>query len=204
MLTLCTVVSPNSGIGIRRIDVRGSQVDASNDTCIVGTKGSTAPFSIQAGLVILNRTSGSTSLDNANIVSATVTVTATATASALSSSSNHTAPSFSSSKKDVAIGTGVSGLLGLGLIVALGLLWMQRKHKRSLRDDALTWKGKYTELKETVNLSRAEHHPPHELDGLKTNILDARSHLPRQLECWTPDEVDGAQVHELADRAGRA
>lgn len=216
VLTLCTVVSPNSGIGIRRIDVHGhpmfccSQVDASNDTCIVGTKGSTAPFFIQAGLVILNRTSGSTSLDDANIVSATVTVTATATASALTSSSNHTAPSFSSSKKDVAIGTGVSCLLGLGLIVALGLLWMQRKHKRSLRDDALTWKGKYTELKETVNLTRAEHHPPHELHGLKTNSLDARSHLPRQphlprqLECWTPDEVDGAQVHELADRAGRA
>lgn len=108
------------------------------------------------------------------------------------------------------MGAGVSGLLGLGLIVALGLLWMQRKHKRSLRDDALTWKGRYTELKETVNLSRAEHHPPHEVDGLKTNSLDAWSHLPRQphpphqLECWIPDELEGAQIHELADRAGRA
>lgn len=183
-----------------------SQVDASNDTCMVGTEGSTAPFFIQAGLVIVNRTSGSTSLDNANTISATVTVTATATASALSSSSTKTAPSFSSSSKSVAIGAGVGGLLGLGLIVALGLLWIQRKHKRSLRNDALTWMGRYTELKETVDLGRAEHHPPHQLDGLKTNELDARSHLPRQphssrqLECWTPEELHGAQIHELADR----
>ena len=91
---------------------------------MVGTKRSIPPFFIQAGLVILNRTSGSTSPDNTDTISATVTVTATATVSASNSSLVYTAPLDLSRSKDAAIGAGVADLPGFGVFVALGPLWL--------------------------------------------------------------------------------
>ena len=178
--------------------------DANNNSCQIATKGSTAPFPIEAGKVIFNRTSGSTSPNNTNTtpVTITATVTATASAPALESSSlsaNSTSSSSSSSSRTgTAVGAGVSGLLGLVLLVTLGLLWREKKHKEGFKKDAQTWEGKCGELVQTQNVfvetGGAEHQPPHEFDGWSPNELYGEPPLPHQLEGWRPGEMDGTQV----------
>ena len=165
-----------------------SQFNVSTDTCTVGTKGSTAPFSLDAGLVIYNRTSGSTSANITNAVTRTVTVTATSSASAYASSS--------SSGHDAAIGTGLGVPLGLALFVALALLLKQRGHKQRLMKDVQTWKEKYDELKNTKAIESAApgHQPRQQLVDQRLGELEGHQHHPHQLEGWTPSEIAGTQV----------
>ncbi|KAF6230559.1 hypothetical protein HO173_011096 [Letharia columbiana] len=193
-----------------------SQVILSNNTCNTTTKGSTAPFEIEAGLVILNRTSGSTSLNTTDAATVTVTATATATATPMAtvtaltlppnSSSFHntssTSPSSSSSSREAAIGAGMGVTLGLGLLVTLGLLWRLRKHKQILSKDIQTWEWKYSELMKakTAIFAGAEHQPPHPLDCWNQDGLDGQPHLVPQLEGWKPDEIDGTEVYGLGNR----
>lgn len=174
---------------------------------MAATKGSNAPFYIEAGRVIFNRTSGSTSPNNTNdapvtvTVIATVTATVSASASASNSPSNHiTSPS--SSGKDAAIGAGMSGLLGLALLIALGFLWRQRRQKQSLRKDVETWEGRHAKLMEVrnVDLGGNEHQTPHLLDSSNSDEVHGQERLTHQLQGWRPDEVDGTQVYEMANR----
>lgn len=179
---------------------------ASNDTCMTATKGSTAPFYIEAGRVIFNRTSGSTSPNNTNDAPFTVTVTSTASVSVsppASNSPSNTPPS-SSSGKDAAVGAGVSGLLGLAFLITLGLLWRQRRQKQSLRKDVETWEEKYARSMEvtTVDLDGAEQQTPHLFDCLNSDRIHGQQHLIHQLQGWNPDEADGIQVYEMANRKG--
>lgn len=182
-----------------------SQVNPFNNTCMTASKGSTAPFFIEAGLVIFNRTSGSTSPNTTN--TATVTVTATATPLNLpsgSSSVQNTSIS-SSSSKETAIGAGLGVTLGLGLLVTFGLLWKQRKHKQSLSKDVQTWEGKYWESvkTKTVYIREAEHRSVHQLDGRSLDGSDGQTHLPPQLEGWIPGEVDGTEIYGVKNKTGR-
>ena len=162
----------------------------------MATKGSYAPFSLEVGHVIFNRTSGSTSTNIANAVTvtetATFTVHATATdtltATALASPSKSpsvSSTSLSCSNREAAVGAGLGVTLGLALLVTLGLLWRQRKHKQSLRTDVQTWEWRYHELTtKVVTLSRDEHQPIH--------------HSP----AWTPRELDGRPPSFPSEMAG--
>lgn len=129
-------VTPSNGMSIVSVNVRNDTmyccgpVDTYNNTCTISTKGIKSPSSIPAGLVIYNRTSGSPSPNNAGIVSATTTVTATATVTASNSSSTPTAPS---PRNDIAIAAEISGFLGLGLLIAVGMLKKEGKLKRNLK-----------------------------------------------------------------------
>ena len=168
-----------------------SEFNVSTDTCTVGTKGSTAPFSLEAGLVIYNRTSGSTSPNITNAVTRTVTATATSSASAYASSS-------SSSGQEAAIGAGIGVPLGLALVVALALLLKQRGHKQILTKDVQIWKGKYEELKNTKAIENGGpgHQPRQQLVSQRLGELEGHQHHPQQLQGWTPSEIEGTQLEQ--------
>ena len=167
-----------------------SQFNVSTDTCTVGTKGSTAPFSLDAGLVIYNRTSGSTSPNITNAVTRTVTATATSSASAYASSS--------SSGQEAAIGAGVGVPLGLALLVALALLLKQRGNKQILTKDVQIWKGKYEELKNTkaIESGAPGHQPRQQLVSQRLGELEGHQYHPQQLQGWTPSEIEGTQLEQ--------
>ncbi|CAD6584900.1 MAG: hypothetical protein ASARMPREDX12_001783 [Alectoria sarmentosa] len=172
-----------------------------NYTCLNATKGSYAAFPVEAGLVIFNRTSGSTDPNNNKIALVTVTSTAvfntvTATDKALVSSTNSpsindTLSSPSISRRDAAIGAGMGVPLGLALIVTLGLLWRQRGHQQSLKKDVQTWEGRYRELEKTKPAVTK----PAELGGAGFEAL-------YQLPGWHPTELDG-QPHQPSHQSKR-
>lgn len=163
-----------------------------NNTCLVATKGSHAPFYVEAGKVIFNRTSGSTSPNITSIAPVTITVTATATTTATISPSAHRGSS--SSKRETVTGAVVGAVLGSGLLVMLALLWRERRHKQNLKKDVQTWKGKYGQLMETqnvlVDVSGANHQPPQQLESWNSIELHGLSHLPHQ----NSGEIDGTPV----------
>ena len=162
-----------------------------NNICDTATKGSDSPFVLESGEVILNRTSGSTStsIPNSATATETTTFTSTVTAAALTSPSNNSSvsrTSLSCSSKEAAVGAGIGATLGLALLIALGLLWTQRKHKQNLRTDIKTWEWRYNELTtKVVTRSGAGQQPIH------------------QLPAWTPGELDGQPKSlppEMSDR----
>lgn len=177
-----------------------------NNTCFVPTKGSISPFAVEAGLVIYNRTSGSTTPINDNDTSTTtVTTTATVTASAFASVSTHPSictTSTSSSKEGETIGAAVAGLLGLALLIALCLLWRQTRQKQSLRKDVQILEEKYGESMNTRGEAPAgaEYRTPSPDESWDSHQLDGQGHVPYFLA----GEVDGASVYEMANNAGRA
>ena len=150
--------------------------------------------------MIYNRTSGSTSPNNTETVSATTTVTATATVTASNSSSTHMALS---SRKDVGISAGMSGFFGLALVIAVALLWKQGKHKRNLSKDVQTWQEKYRELKTIVDIGvrQQQHQASHQLHGWGPGELNGPQHSSRQLPNGEPGEMEGGQIHEMAQES---
>lgn len=221
-------VSLDSGVNIHLLDVDNdkfrvlfccSQVEPSNNTCMTATKGSTSPFFIPAGLVIFNRTSGSTFPNNTN--NATVIITATATVmtttkilasspgpieSISSSVSVSPSSSRSSSTKEAAIGAGMGGALGIALLIALIMLWRLRKEKQGLTQNADTWERKYRDsmATKTSGLGGSHQQPQSEVHGLGLDTTDGQHHLAAQLEGWKPDEIDGTEIYEMANKTRRA
>lgn len=182
-----------------------------NETCWVPTKGSNAPFSVEAGLVIFNRTSGSTSPNLTSTITATLatTVISTATVTATKNASISGCPSekasslsSSTSERDVAIGAGVSGLLGLALVVALVLLWRQGKGKRVLRNEVQTWEARYWKVmnNKTAVLNAAGPQSIKEPHGGNHTGLGSQPHLVNELRALDVDEIDGVQILEIADK----
>ena len=175
-----------------------SQSDPFNNTCLIPTKGSSKPFPVNAGQVIFNRTSGSTSPNNTNTETVTVTAAATITATASSAvlASPLSCPS-SSSSKDVAIGAGVGVPLGLAFLIALALLWIQRGRMQILTKDVRTWEGKYQDSMntKTSKLNGTEYQSPHQLEGWTPNELDGQA-----ASSGRPDEIDGRQVLQMEDK----
>ncbi|CAF9935013.1 MAG: hypothetical protein ALECFALPRED_006213 [Alectoria fallacina] len=166
---------------------------------MVATRGSTSPFFIEAGLVIFNRTSGSTSPNNTNAV--TVTVTATTTESVSNPSSVRNTSSLASNR-EAATGAGVGVPLGLALLVTLGLLWRQIKHAQSLKNDVQTWESRYGELirTKTSDFSGVEQRPQHRFVGQGSNEVAGQPRIAHQLESWRPGEIDGTQVDGTESR----
>ncbi|CAF9941274.1 hypothetical protein IMSHALPRED_002501 [Imshaugia aleurites] len=180
-----------------------------NNTCFESTKGSISPFAVEAGLVIYNRTSGSTTPINdtsTETTTTTVTITATVAASEFASVSTHPSvcnTSTSSSRKGEAIGAAMGGLLGLVIIIALCLLWRQRWQKQSSRKDVqILQEEKYTESMNTSNEAptEAEHRTPHQDESWNSHQLEGQGYVTY----CSAGEVDGAPVYEMADKVGRA
>ena len=75
-----------------------------------------------------------------------------------------------------------------------------------MRKDVLVWEEKYSELKKihTVNLGGAGVQSHVHSDGWVSGYLNGQAHLPAQLDGWPPRELDGTQIHELANCTGRA
>lgn len=136
------------------------------------------PFTIHLGIVINNRTSGSTSPNTTTSDSqnppAVVTTTTTATALA-----------NSSSNRETAIGVGVGVSLGVALLTALGLLWRERRLRRK------------------VEALHAPSDPSAPAMGSKWHNGDSpndyRGDVP-QLDGSRMEELDGRQVNEMAAR----
>lgn len=100
----------------------------------------------------------------------------------------------------------MGGALGLALLIALGLLWRQRKQKQGLTKDVNTWEGKYRDsmATKTSGLGGVDHQPGSEVHGWGPGRTDGQHHLVGQLEGWKPDEIDGAEKYEIANKTRRA
>ena len=199
----CVIVNPNLGASIYPFQNDTSFCcgpgNSSTNTCFRATRGSYTPFHVEAGRVIFNRTSGSTSPNSSDIVTVTVTtsgtalpyssiVTVTVTSTAAPSTiaatlSNLTAchDSSSSSNKSIAIGVGAS--LGLALLSVLVLMWRQRTRELGARKEVRTWEQKYDELKKEKR---------RDFIGSEGQIHELG------YESWRPDEIDGRPIHEMA------
>ena len=173
-----------------------SQSDPSNNTCLIPTKGSNAPFSVNAGRVIFNRTSGSTFPNNTNTATVTVTAAATGTVSAAALASALNCPS-SSSRREIAIGTGIGVPLGLAFLIALTLLWRQSGRIWDLTKDVQAWERRYQDSTNvtTRKLDGAEYQAPYQLDGWTPNELDSQA-----TSSGRPDEIDGRPVLQMEDK----
>ncbi len=216
MLTLLLTVEVMGDAAIYFVDVEGhflfccGNMDPSSNTCVVGTKGSSSPFFVEAGLVIFNRTSGSTSTNNTDITSGNITVaenaariTATNTLTAATSASASPCmrlSSSSSSRIEIPLSAGASGVLGLALLFTLSLLWKQRKYKQILSKDIQRREEKYRDLME-IRTGDLEGTEQRQLEAWRSHEIDGQSRAPGQpFSGNPPDELDGTQIHEIADR----
>ena len=111
--------------------------NSSSGTCDTPTGGSNKPFNVPNGLVINNRTSGSTG-PNDTSSAPVITVTITAFPPTPSASSH----SFT----EAAVGAGVGVPLGLALLGALGLLAAQRRREKEWKGKVDAWEIKYEAL----------------------------------------------------------
>ena len=111
---------------------------ASNQTCNVTTHGSRQPFEVAAGSVIFNRTDGSTG-PNSTATAAPPASPPVFPPASPPSNNNHT-------KNEIIIGVGIGVPLGIALFLLLGILFRERRRKRSLQLEAKAWERKYLGL----------------------------------------------------------
>ena len=173
---------------------------ANNNTCQKPFNGSNASFFIKAGLVIFNRTSGSTAPNDTDTTPVTVTATVTtagpvSTSSPLSATRASSSSSSPSSRTGAAVGAGVIGALALLLLVTLGFLLREKKHKQSFKEDAKTWEVKYADMVQSQNALKestgVEYGPPQPFYSCE---LQGEPRLPQQLDGWNPSELHGNRV----------
>ena len=81
----------------------------------------------------------------------------------------------------------MGGLLGLALAVTLMILWRQKKQKQSLSEDVQIWENRY---RESMTMKT----------GVVGDAKEGQPDHPGQLEGWMPDEIDGRQIYEVANR----
>ena len=93
------------------------------------------------------------------------------------------------------MGAALSGLLGSLLLVALALLYREKKHKRGLGKEAQAWELKYAELVQRqnvlVDVGGGEHHTP---QSYHPSELSSKPHLIHQLDGWSPGEMEATRV----------
>ncbi|CAD6582014.1 MAG: hypothetical protein ASARMPRED_000758 [Alectoria sarmentosa] len=185
-------VNSDDGIGLFPFSPTESccgSVNFTSGACEDATQGSSAPFAIPVGLVINNRTSGSTA---PNDTSAAATLIGTSTMTATSTASV-AAGSTSSSRDQAAIGAGVGVPLGLALLAALAMLWRQRRRERDLKVKAETWEKRYDALAKAKGLDYRED------DALMQRGKDGPRH---QLEDARIEELDGSRARDVHEMAG--
>lgn len=147
-------VFPSSGIRIVNVKDKlfccgWGYFDSSSGTCVNSTRGSDAPFPVDHGHVIFNRSSGSTSPNNTAMVTSTVTlagvtmksVTTTATTAAGTAAS----PPLTRNR-EATVGVAVGVPLGIALLGFVGMLWRQKKEAIGLRKEKKNWEERYIAL----------------------------------------------------------
>ena len=174
--------------------------DLSSNQCSIPTRGSSAPFRVPAGKVIFNRTTGSTSPNNIDVITVTVpsssmiatTVSSTTTTTILSTIASPTSTTVlsnatvyrnlpPSAEKSTQVGLGIGVPLGAAFLGTLGLLWRQRSRELGARREACTWKEKYDALeKEKIRDSTSVEGQMYELH-----------------ESCRPNEIGGRHFYEI-------
>lgn len=166
-------------------------VNSTHGTCESATQGSSSPFEVSVGLVINNRTSGSTA---PNDTSAAATIISTSTMTAISTAAaNAGTGSASSSKDQAAIGAGVGAPLGLALLGALAFSWRQRRREQGLKMKAEAWE------KRCDALAMMKGQGIREDNALMRQGQDGQWH---ELEDARTQELDGVRVHDAHELAG--
>ncbi|KAM0805009.1 hypothetical protein BDR22DRAFT_885099 [Usnea florida] len=175
----------------------------SNNTCYIPTKGSAEPFSVDAGLVIYNRTSGSTSPNITDTVTTTIIATKTTTVPVTTSPPPI---SSSSSERHAAIAASMSALLGAAFLISLIFLWQQGKGAKASRKEAQDWKAKYLHLFNAKTLSSpldvSDSQSVRELRGGNRLELDGQMHGAYQLEGRQVNEMEGTQASSFTNERG--
>ena len=187
-------VLPSSGIRIVNVkdelfccggDVTGlTYYNSLTSTCNNGTEGSDAPFPVDNGYVIFNRTSGSTSPNRTaaiigsgaqagttiDPVAGTTAIVIAAGTAASSRSTTATvittetaASSLSTSKEGATAGTAVGVPLGTALLGVTGLLWKQKRQTNRLRKERKDWEERYVALLESSMKTLRTECAPYEL-----------------------------------------
>lgn len=176
------IVMPNDGINI--VNVKDGlfccgpgYFDSSSGTCVNSTRGSDAPFPIDEGYVIFNRSSGSTSpnstatvtstvtLAGATLKSATTTVTlAGATVKSVTTTATIAAGTAALrspiSDRGSTVGVAVGVPLGIGIIGCVSMLLRQKREANKLREGNKDWEERYTALlKSKMETLRGEETP---------------------------------------------
>ena len=143
----CKTVSPNQGRAIYQVE-KGlfccGFFNSSSGTCFNSTRGSDAPFSVDQGSVILNRSSGSTSLTGPATVASAGTPAATTVDSATITRTATSLPS--TSDRAATVGAAVGVPLGLALLAFVAMLWRQKREAARLRKQKEDWEEKYITL----------------------------------------------------------
>ena len=140
-------VSPSQGRAIVQVE-EGlfccGFFNSSSGTCFNSTRGSDAPFSVDQGSVILDRSSGSTSLNGPATVSSAVTLAGTTVNSATTTRTATSLPS--TSDRAATVGAAVGVPLGLALLSFVAMLWRQKREAAGLRKQKEDWEEKYIRL----------------------------------------------------------
>ena len=158
-------VWPDSGVEIFNVKDHlfccgSNSFNYSDGTCYNLTRGSNAPFPVDQGRVIFDRTSGSTS-PNGTRAAFTSTVTLAGSTIYSVATSNATAVRIAVSPpptvhREVAVGVAVGVSLGMALLGSLVMLWRQRREAKGLRQEKKNWEEKYVALLESKWASKTE------------------------------------------------
>ena len=161
-------VLPSSGIRIVNVEDRlfccGLGYFDSNGTCSNSTRGSDAPFPVDQGYVIFNRSSGSTSPNSTATVTSTVTlaghtIISAATLAATGAGTAASPPPTSDREPTVVVAVGVP--LGIALLGCVGMLWRQKREANGLRKEKTAWEEKYVALLESKTETQRSENVPH-------------------------------------------
>lgn len=165
-------------------------LDANTTKCIIATLGSSKPFELDPGQIILDRSNGATV--GSNLEPATTTVTATAQPSAATAAG--TQPPSSKRDDTLPIILGISIPLGILLLVAVIVIcWLWRRTNSINKHSLATQKG--SDTSETTPSSNSLHDPADSpLSSRDTYEIHARD------ICEASPE---AQAHELRSRPNR-
>lgn len=127
------------------------------------SRGSDAPFPLDEGYVIFNRSSGSTSPNSTAIVRSTVTL-AGATVQSVTTTATIAAGTAALrspiSDRGSTVGVAVGIPLGIGIVGCVGMLLRQKREANRLREEKRDWEARYDALlKSRMETLRSEEIP---------------------------------------------
>lgn len=127
------------------------------------TRGSNAPFLLDQGHVIFNRSSGSTSPNSTATVTSTVTL-AGATVKSVTTTATIAAGTAAlrspTSDREATVGVAVGVPLGIGIVGCVGMLLRQKREAKRLREEKRNWEARYDAiLKSKMETPRSEELP---------------------------------------------
>ncbi len=169
--------------------------DSTNGTCYNSTRGSNAPFPVDQGRVIFNRSSGSTLPNDTSTIISTVTLAAstirsvTSVVTTAAATTRTAASSPPTSHRETTVGVAVGVPLGIALFAVGGMLWGQKRKADGLMREKKGREEKSMALLESIRETMRREDVPHGLSG---------SPVRYQLEDATIGELEDAMIGEIA------